>query len=287
MPVDWYKSAAKFPTAKHITEAHRNKWAKTALYNEIMPTHEGLINLGGKISEINTEISGLIDAATKTGKTIPLDDIFKGLDELKLKAGTSGGTRPTTMIRQIENVRKQLTEANTLLKKGEIGPAYKTKFTPKEAQNIKTSIYRELEAFYTKSKNEAGRVVAGKKIAKNTKEFLQDAIPEIKELNQRDGDLIDLYDNLTRPSTRIGNLNVIPMDLAIKAGTGAAAGGPIGTTMGVIAGIFDMPKTKAKLAIVLNKLERQGVTLSPESTAFRDLIYESGKASEIKIEEKD
>jgi hypothetical protein len=62
----------------------------------------------------------------------------------------------------------------------------------------------------------------------------------------------------------------------LKGSLGAVVSGPGGAAIGVGLGILDTPTVKAKLAIALNKLKKQGVSISPEAAMMRIAAARSG-----------
>lgn len=270
-----YQSAVKFSTT--LPEGKRKKLASTALDNEIMPTYKGLGKLRDSIDNINTEISSLIDKAQDSGKKMYVTKLFNDFNKLKKEASLTGA--PIEKQKAIRDVKKQIIEANKKIGRKEL--------TPKEAQKLKQNIYRDLDKYYNKLMNEPAKAQAQKAVAKQAKLFLEEVIPEIKSLNKTDGDLIELYEALDRPVSRIANRDIIGIGTPMKGTTGGVVGGAPGMAAGIAMGIFDMPTVKSKLAIVLNKLKKKGVTLSPMGSSFRSALYEAGKAENLEIKEEE
>ncbi|MHA2085949.1 MAG: hypothetical protein ACXABD_19570 [Candidatus Thorarchaeota archaeon] len=264
-----YQSAVKFSTT--LSEESRIKLSQAALDNQIMPTVDGLYKLKDQINELNREIATRIDSATnRAGANIPIDDLFQHLDSLKEQHSFLDDWR------DIDRVQQSLAGAYQKLEK--------THLTPKEAQKLKVEIYRKLEAHYTKSSKSPATVEAKMAISRASKELIQDIIPEIKNLNQNDGALIELYKALDRPVSRIQNHNLISMDAAIKTGLGAsggaavagAPGSAVGTSVGLALSILEHPKSKAAIAIFVNRLKKRGVKIRPSTALARLLAAKAG-----------
>jgi len=250
-PSSWYQGAAKFSTT--IPEAARSKLAQTALDEGIMPTLAGLDKARDKINKFNDRITTLIDTATDAGEKIPVNKLFKEFTDLK----NVMSSEPITRRKQISRVAKEISSNFKRLKKKDI--------TPQEAQKLKQAIYKETEGFYSSVKNSPAKIEAKHAVARAAKEGIEDIFPEIKELNKKEGALIELKKQLEKSASRISNRDLIGIGIPIKGGAGGAIGGPAGMGAGLILGLFDTPQVKAKLAIVANRLKKQGVVISKDS----------------------
>jgi hypothetical protein len=253
LPSDLYQSAAKFSTV--IPENVRSGLTKTALENRIMPTVQGLDSLREKINVINDEITKKINMATDQGKKIPLGALFTKLKELRKDALLSG--EPIAQRRAIDNIAKQISIANRKIGRKE--------FTPAEVQKLKQNIYKETESLYSKASQKPIKGEAKQAIAKAAKESLEDLFPEIKNLNKNEGSLIALRKELEKSASRISNRDLLGIGVPIKGGAGGAIGGVPGLLGGAVIGLFDTPKVKAKLAIVMNSLKKKGVIFADDS----------------------
>lgn len=257
LPGKLYQSAAKFSTV--IPEGQRAQLARTALDNRIMPTLRGLDKTRNKIGDFNTKITGLIDKATEKGAIIPIDGLFREFKTLR----NAMSAEPITRGRQISGVAKQIKEFHK--KKG------KNALTASEAQELKQAIYRETEGYYNSLKNSPAKIEAKQAVAKAAKESIEKIFPEIKELNKREGSLIELKKQLEKSASRISNRDLLGIGVPIKGGAGGAIGGIHGMAAGLAVGLFDTPQVKAKLAIVANSLKKKGVVL-PEDSLLRQII---------------
>ena len=268
-PSGLYKSAAKMSTV--LSEAERTHLADVALEAGIMPTIKGLEKIDGKITKIDETIAGMIDEANLTGNQMPLGELFKEFKDLKSKRTLSASGLKDA--RAIDRVRKEILKANAKIKRG--------KLTPKETQQLKQTIYKDISNHYNKMKNSSANISSQKAVARGAKKYLESILPEIKSLNKADADLINLKNALDRPVSRIANRDIIGLGMASKAGGGGVVGGMVGgpeiaaaaAASGVILGILDDPIVKSKIAIVLDKLQKQGVDI-PNDRAIKRLLAE-------------
>jgi hypothetical protein len=268
---DLYQSAVKFSTT--LDEGQRLRLAKTAVESGIMPTYDGLKKAWSKVNALNDRITNLIDKAQETGKTMSVKDLFKGFDDLEFRA-LSESSLPITASNAIKKVKKQITDANNKISR--------EKLTPKEAQALKQQTYKELEQYYKKNLETPPTAEARKAVAKQAKLFLEEVIPEIKQLNKTEGSYLELIKALDRPASRISNRDIIGIGTPIKASAGGIIAGPFGAAVGTGLGILDNPKVKARLAIMLKDMEKQGILLSPKSSATLSALYASSKATQGK-----
>ena len=268
---DLYQSAVKFSTT--LDEGQRLRLAKTAVESGIMPTYDGLKKAWSKVNALNDRITNLIDKAQETGKTMSVKDLFKGFDDLEFRA-LSESSLQITASNAIKKVKKEITDANNKISR--------EKLTPKEAQALKQQTYKELEEYYEKNLETPPTAEARKAVAKQAKLFLEEVIPEIKQLNKTEGSYLDLIKALDRPASRISNRDIIGIGTPIKASAGGIIAGPFGAAVGTGLGILDNPKVKARLAIMLKDMEKQGILLSPKSSATLSALYASSKATQGK-----
>lgn len=266
-----YQSAVKLSTT--IPESTRLKLAGIALDREIMPTVDGLYKLKDQINELNREIAKRIDSTTnRIGESIEVSDLFMHLDDLKKQHSFVSDWK------DIDKVKESLFEA--------FNEQGITKISPKQAQKLKTEIYRKLETHYSKTTKSPATVEAKMAVARAAKELIEGFIPEIKQLNRTDGDLIQLYKALDRPVSRIQNRNLVSMDAAIKTGLGASIGtvaagghgGGIGAAAGLALSILEHPQSKTAISIFLNRLKKRGIKVSPSASLARLLATRTVEA---------
>ncbi len=282
-PTGLYESATKMSTK--ISPKERKRLANVALESGIMPTIKGLEKLEKKITSIDSTIADMIEKSVSSGKTMPLGKLFKDFESLKAERLLSGKAK--TGVKAIDNIRKGLLEANAKIKRGRL--------TPKEVQKLKQTIYKDLSGAYEGMKNSTASVKAQKAVARSAKEYLEELLPEIKQLNKTDSDLIKLRGAIEGPASRIRNHQLMGLGSGMKVTAGATSGGMIGgpETAALFSGlaatqaVFDHPKVKSYLAIVLDKLQKQGVKI-PENRAISLLLTEqvTKKAAEAEKGEK-
>ena len=283
VPIKMYERAVKFLPS--LSQADRVKVIKTAINtrNQIMPTANGMKKLHGMIDNYNKRISELVNAYD--GKDfIPVERLYKGLDDIKNVMKTQSD-EPAKIESAFKALKKQWEEAE------KISPVR----TPSQVQKIKQRIYKDLQTMYEKHKSSPARAELRLHIAENAKKALEDIIPEIKQLNKEDGDLLELMKAIETRANAITNRDLINIGIPVKMGTlsgvgfvlGGQQGAAIGSSLGLVLGIYDLPQVKAKMAIVLNKLRQQGIAVRPTTTAMRLGLYQVGKASEIGDQENE
>lgn len=258
-----YQSAAKFSTK--LTQTERDQLVKTAFKEGISPSVGGIDKARKIIDDLKTKIDGLVDQATATGQTMPLDDLFTHLNELRDKYSLSG--KPMVSKKMIDNIENQIKQANEL--------AGRQVLNPKQVQTLKQKIYRDLESSYETFKSVPAAIEAQQEIARAGKEYLESIIPEIKQLNAREGALIELNMAIERAAGRIKNRDLIGIGVPIKGITGGVVAGPSGVASGLTIGILDTPAVKGNIARVLERLRTKGIKVKPTATAIRLGIIEA------------
>lgn len=271
-PYKMYAAAAKF--SKSLSRETREALTTLAVDEAIMPTVKGLDKVRSKINIINDQISDLIQRGVDQGKEIPINALFTEFNTLRKEANILEPTRPQLFQKMINRVAKDMHQANTLINQG--------KLTPIEVQRIKQNIYKETSKYYAGRLNEKAGIKISQSIARSAKESLENLFPEIKGLNKAKGDyrelakaIDDVADGIDRASLmNIGTMSRVGVGSLtgglvgnLIGGAGAtAAGGTIGTGIGIAHSIYSHPKVKARLAIIANKLQKQGVILGPAWT---------------------
>ena len=313
VPSRLYESAVKFSTI--FTQDQRAALTKTALDNEIMPTVRGLDKLRNSINELNDVITQKIDAATEAGVKIDVKSLSTHFKDLQAKAKEFGFGSPEAARNAINKIRKELFRVNTRIESVpvrrtvdtgllDVGgqPISKTiqttrpkrvlkQLTPKEVQRIKQNIYFQNESLYSKTSAKPASTNAQAAIARSAKESLEEIFPEIKLLNKKEGAMIELNNALERAAGRIANRDIWGIGVPIKGTAGGSVAGPTGLAIGIGIGLLDAPTVKAKLAIVANRLARQGVAIgptsgfsifglakAPQSTIIKTGAFQSGRA---------
>ena len=261
-----YESSAKFSTV--LSKAERDTLVTTALSNNILPTIKGLEKSRNLIDKYNDEVTAIIGTAQKTGQKIPIDDMFKTFDDAKQVILENSG-EPLKASKAFDAVEKEIRGAEKKLARTELSPV--------EAQAKKQRIYRELESQYAKMMLHPPKVEARMLVARNLKQSLETIVPEIKNLNAAEGEMIELNKAIQRTANRIQNRDLLGIGAPIKGTLGGIIGGAIGAGTALAIGMLDTPAIKARLALVINKLKTKGVTLSPSHTAFRLGLLEAGE----------
>jgi len=275
LPIKMYRHAAKF--SKLIPEKERIKVVKTALDENIRLGRGGLNTLQKKINNYNEEISKIVNRAKLSGQTIDVDDLYRGLETIKNEMKMSSD-QPLVIERAFKNLKREW-DANLDLRNVR---------NPAQVQKLKQNIYSDLKTLYEQHKASPAKNTFRQLVAKNAKESLENIIPEIKELNQKEGDLIDLYKAIEGRSNTITNADFFNFGLAMKMSVGGAIGsigGKTAAATGAAAGIglaiLGEPRIHSKLAIVINNLRSKGIKIKNLPTLIRLGLYKEEEANSI------
>ena len=241
-----YRSAIKAPTT--LTPAEGRAMAETGLREGITPNEKGL----GKLAELERELIGKIEdvvnwASAKKGKVATQEVIKRLRSEYK----KMGGADP-------EGARKLIDTAVDKFRK------HGRYLTVKQIHRIKKEIYKDLPpSAFAPTKRDVIKTKIDKTLARGAKEVVEEAAPEVKGLNKRAGELIELSEVLGRTVNRIENSNLLSLNTDLAAVAGAhIAGGP-GAVIGAASrGIFGLPIMKARLAQVLYGSGKQAVKIA-------------------------
>ena len=276
VPLQMYENAVKF--SSKFSPKQKNKFAKTALENDIAPTLKGLEKVQDNINVLNEKVNALVNRAKYEGKTIRVEELFKDLDGLAatMRMNTD---EPIVIDKAMASIRKQM---DKMLELGDTR-------NPAQIQKIKQNIYKDLASLFDQHNKSPAKGTLRKHIGKNAKESLEVIAPEVKNYNFKEGELIELYEALQGRANTITNQDIFSFGLAMRMGTGAGvgsmvagqAGAKIGTGAGVVAAIWHHPKVKSKLARVIHSIQAQGGTVSNLPTLIRLGLYETAEKEEL------
>jgi hypothetical protein len=97
-------------------------------------------------------------------------------------------------------------------------------------------------------------VESQKALARGLREELDSAFPELKGINSKEGELIELEPVLERAVRRMKNKDVVGFGTTVAAGAGGAAAGPGGAVAGgLLRAVLDDPTLKSRIAIGLHR----------------------------------
>ena len=122
-----------------------------------------------------------------------------------------------------------------------------------DAQAMKQGTYRVLSGKY--GEQGSATVEAQKALARGLKEEIATQFPEISNLNQAEGKLLDLQPVLERAVNRISNHQVIGIGTPVAGAAATAVTGStgIGKVAMVAKAVLDNPMVKSRLAIAVSK----------------------------------
>lgn len=276
LPRGLYKSAAKFGTS---AKTDVDKIADTAVREGLMPTDRGV----GKLVRIKKQLQGaidkIVDEATETGATIPVDDVLRNMDQLKADLGGFKMKAP----RDLARLDKYIDEFKEYLTKNDI-----KEVTPRQLQDFKVDAHQRLN--YDKSMFQGNYVDdrMQQNMASAARQRLEDINPDIGPINKRYGNLLELEDKLEGAAKRISGNNFLNIDVPLKTAAGAATSGPAGAVSGGALSVLEMPRVKARTALILEALRnRDASSLTRNRTAplmGRQALMYGGRAQQAQEE---
>lgn len=239
-PERLYQSALKPPVAMPMTD--RNRLIETGLKERILPTQQGYDKAQGIISDLGEQVDSKINLAALGGATISPSSIAQGV-------GTDMGR---FFSNQVSPSSDLATMSNVI---GDFTNFHSNPLTLPEAQSLKQGTYKVLKDKAYSGELQTASVETQKALARALKEQLEQNVPGIKELNARQGSLIELIDPLERSAGRTGNWDITGLSAGLGGGGGMgyAVGGPTGAAIGAATGaVGRMPGTKARAAFALD-----------------------------------
>jgi len=237
---------------KQVKQADKEGITRAALENRVSLSKGGLEDVKSAVASLGNEIDAKVVELQKAGQTIPTDELFADLVDLTDRAGLIG--QGDVVQRVADKIRSGLPD----------------QLTPTQVQTIKRLLQHEVSKNYGK----AGtfKIETQKNIARSARLALEDAIPEIGQMNQKESSLIKLQKAMDDAIQRVGNRDLGGIGTPLKVGAGAAVAGTAGAVAGTVASIFEVPRVKAAIAVMLNDMKKQGVKVRPVSTVVRDAM---------------
>ena len=246
-PKTLYQKGAKFTPAGGVDV---ERAVNTALDEGIMPTYKGAQKAIEIQKAVGNEIGLWIDAKTATGATIDASELTKHVQAVRNKLG---GMKSGS-IENLRQVDDTLAEFQDLVQRNSVNG----KLTPRQVQDYKLSLYDKI---YPTPTGQAGKgtQAAEDALARGAKESLESIIDDIKDLNQRWGDIQNMKRPLISAAERIERRDILPLISAMNIGAGHSVGGNLGATLGVAATVLEMPRLKAKAALLMHNAQKANV----------------------------
>lgn len=257
-PLNMINSSVKWNTTTSMDK--RNRMANTMLDEKIMPTYSGVYQTDKYIRQLSSKIDDVLESATKSGKKIKVDDLWgdfeKGLNKIDSPEVPESGKMAKAYLDQIQIYVDDWNRQGI------------TELTPTQVQQFKKNLYKHVN-FDNLDKSaqvvSEGQDAARHNIAQTTKRKLEEISPSIKKDNERLGNLLELNKELPRKASRIENRNTLSLNTAPMGGLGAlmdyGLGMPgVATTLGIGGSMLDMPRPKARNAIMLRGMQNATMT---------------------------
>jgi hypothetical protein len=243
----------------------RRQNVKTGLEGGYLPTSKGVDKLAADVSVAERQIATGIESGDAAAVRGTLDRAITNVESLREQAKRSANPEA--------NMAKIDAELDRLRGNPMLDPA--TKDIPAgEIQRMKVEQGRAVK--YQQKTGQAVdpfQATIDKARIRGLKEELEtqlfDVFPELKQTNQKLGQMYQLQDVLERAASRIENNQGIGIGLPIKGGAGATIGGmmggpagaAIGGGVGTMIGIIEHPAVAPRLATALFRAKRGKITM--------------------------
>lgn len=244
VPEMLYQSALKPRPSLSQQRGRVEGMVRTGL-EERLPISSGGVDKGWNlVDNLQQEVQGYIDDATRRGVTVDPLAIRKRIDDVRSRyQGQFVSANDLAKIDKLE--QKFLTEWATPSTSRTTG-----QMTAAEAHEAKQKAYRKLQGKYGKEAKEAN-VETLKALARGANEELRALIPEITEPNMRQSKLIDFLPELQRAVSRIKNWDWISLSTpAVGTAAYAMTQSPEMAGMAsVLHAVIGRPEVKSRLAL--------------------------------------
>jgi hypothetical protein len=271
-PEEAYQSALKPSTT--IPPGRVQNMVQAGLENEIPVSKAGAEKLSSLIEDLNDKVTAEIQA--RPGRTIDPNAVATRADQIKPRAANQ--VNASQDLTAIEDSKQQFlaeqgakpatpgtpprptglldAQGNPIMNPGTPGsPAQPAQpMSAVDAQAMKRGTYENLgDKSYGELKSAS--IEAQKALARGLKEELENAFPELHELNQGLSKAYDLQPALNRAVQRQANHQIGGIGTPITAGAVKAVTGSnfLAGAAAAMKAVVDDPVVKSRLAIALNK----------------------------------
>lgn len=265
-----YQSALKPSTAKY-TPDQITGMVQAALDERIPVTASGVNKANRRIAELGEQLDRKIADADAVGRAIDPEQIAKGALWSPARQELANTNSPFARINQFDNAVAEYLDAHG------------ADSTVSAAQAGKKATYKTHSRAYQNNTPDMrpGRTAAEMELARQQRMAIEQAVPEARDINRAEGNLIGLRDELERAAIRTGNNNPISLSGMI---TGAATGGAsgnlgLGAGMAALTSLAGSPGIKSRAAFFLDDLSKQGLPTWLHDTAA--LNYAAGSTGSI------
>lgn len=245
--------------AGSVTPAELAELARTGLEAGLPVSPEGVDRIHQAILDLNQAITNRVGSAPG-GMTIDRNAVLARLDPVEKRFGMQ--VAPERDLRDINRVGDEFVRTNS------------PQITLADAQAKKVGTYQQIQGQY--GKLSTAEIEAQKALAMGLKEELVKAIPELGDLNDKEGKFLQLQKVLeTAVNKSVGhNGGISPW---ITGGTVGAATKDIraGLVVGLIKDVLADPNLRSRLAIKLSRAAGKSAPLAPATAyeridAYRD-----------------
>lgn len=259
VPASLYKGAAKIHSRFDADGA-----VKTALDQGIMPTPTGLEKAQNIVTGLGDTVDQLIEQSGKTGKAIPVDKMKAPLNKLRNDISKTVSPNRQKNLAVVDGVLRNLDDS--------VEATGKKSISVDEAQALKRELQGDIDYGRNSQTSDPITLKTDKAMAQGVRESIETVIPEIKDLNLKQKDLLDLMEALEVPASRIARQDMMGLGIPMKGMLGGQLGDIPGAILGVVMGIFDRPKLKARIAISLNKIKKMDISEAKKRTMALELL---------------
>lgn len=265
-PERLYASALKPSTT--MPKKDRERAIKVGIEERILPT-KGLEKAERLIDETGDQIMATLDNADFKGYVINPAEVEREARR-NVTPRFEDQVAPSADLRDIDAVMQDFSQTSRNAD-GSVNL-----LSPQQAQRKKQGTYRVLKDKAYTGEQKSARVEAEKALASSLRRQLERVAPEVKGLNQKQGALVELAEQIRRAAGRTGNWELLG-SLAGHTGLGATLGGAIGGAPGALLGaglglVARDPSVKASAAFGLDALRKStkhplAATIRPQMVA--------------------
>lgn len=240
LPQYLYRTAlrAGYRVDKPIAEVQ--ELARTGLAAGIPVSQAGVSKIYDSLQDLNKAVTDKVADAAAGGLTIDRNAVSSRL--VPVDKFFANQVAPEADLKDITRVKDQWVRNNS------------AQIPADQAQAIKVGTYQQLQSKYGKLSD--AEVEAQKALARGIKEELATAIPELNNLNEKEGRLLDLQGVVEKAVNKSYNHNGgIGPWLTGGAATAITRDPKIGLAVGIMRDVLADPNLRSRLAIALNKAQ--------------------------------
>jgi len=235
LPKVLYESGMKFSNnPKVLSPVDRRHAIQTGIEGGYLPNEKSYDRLWQTVAGNKSKVNSIIDKGDTAGDVIDTSRALRPLDNIKKRFDRVRNQHPE-LSEAVDDVYARYSQTPTI--------------GVKDAQTLKETL-QDIASFATDDRSKATNR-AYKAVGRGLRIELERLYPDLAKINKESAALLTLENELAKAVGRVGNRDITSLGLRV-----ALSGAPSpASTANTIMSIFEMPRIKSRLAVMLYKAQ--------------------------------